>query len=901
MSEESFNWTTLDVNAATLRLGVSPGKGLTTAEAERRRSVHGANRLEERAPKSRWRLFLDQFRSFIIAILMAAVALSALVGEYVDSLVILSILLVNGLLGYIQEVRARDSIAALKRMTRLKARVVRDGREQKVDSADLVPGDVILLETGDKVPADARVVESVNLACDESSMTGESVPVSKSSGAIDSGVVMAEQVNMVFSGAIVSSGRGRALVVRTGMQSRLGRIAAMIQESDEEPTPLQKRLNQLGRWLGIAVLAICAITFLLAFFRDPGIWRSLTGEAPILAAGARIKEIFMTAVALAVAAVPEGLAAVVTVALALGVQRMVRRNALIRRLPSVETLGSTTVICTDKTGTLTRNQMTVRRLWVDGREIEVTGDGYSTRGGFLHQGDEVNPTELNDLLTIGALNNDAALDGEGIIGDPTEAALIVVAAKAGLQKAELELRYPREAEIAFDSRRKRMTTVHRMDGRRVMLVKGAPDVLLSHCTHMRCPGGTRIIKDEDRERILAANADFAGQALRVLGFACGELPPGAEPREEGLEFIGLQAMMDPPRRSARLAVERCREAGIRVVMITGDQASTAGAVAAELGIPGEAVSGKELDAMADLETRVDEIGVYARVNPEHKMRIVRALRNRGHVVAMTGDGVNDGPALKAADIGIAMGITGTDVAKEASDMILTDDNFASIVDAVEEGRGLNDNIGKFVNYLLSSNLGEVLVIFVAMLIGFSTATGPLLPLTAVQLLWLNIVTDGLPALALGVDPLDRRIMSRSPRPPGRAVLTPGMLVSIAMTGILLCVFTLILFARALDRGGAAAQTVAFSALVVFQIIRVYMVRFQYRVRFFSNPWLWMAIGVSLLLQLFAVYLAPLTVGNLFGTVPLAVSDWIEILLAGGIMLILGVGSGRLIRRLKSVL
>ena len=900
MPDSATDWSSRQAAAVARLLDTDPLAGLSAEEAERRLTAHGPNRLREKPPRSRWSLFLDQFRSFIIAILLAAVVLSALVGEYADSLVILAILFLNGLLGYIQEMRARDSIAALKRMTRLKARVVRDGREHKLDSDDLVPGDVILLETGDKVPADSRLVETVNLECDEASLTGESVPVSKDPASLEAGRPVADQTNMVFSGAIVTGGRGRAMVVRTGMDSLLGRIAEMIQESGEDPTPLQKRLNQLGRWLGIAVLIICAATFLLGMLRDPGIWRALTGDASLSAVGGRIKEIFMTAVALAVAAVPEGLAAVVTVALALGVQRMAARNALIRRLPSVETLGSTTVICTDKTGTLTRNQMTVRRLWVNRRDIEVSGAGYSTRGEFLDQGTAFESAELRELLIIGALNNDAALNVEEVIGDPTEAALIVSAAKAGLHRKELERRYPRESEIAFDSRRKRMTTVHTMDGRRMMLVKGAPDVLLEHCTKIRTSAGTRPLDEEERARILTANANYAERALRVLGFACRELAPGEAPREEGLTFVGLQAMMDPPRRTVRDAVARCRRAGIRVIMITGDQVTTARAVAAELGIPGTAISGSELDALEDLDARVDGIGVYARVNPEHKMRIVRALRNHGHVVAMTGDGVNDGPALKAADIGIAMGVTGTDVAKEASDMILTDDHFASIVDAVEEGRGINDNIGKFVNYLLSSNLGEVLVIFAAMLLGFSLAGIPVLPLTAVQLLWLNIVTDGLPALALGVDQPDRNIMSRPPRPPGRAVLTPDMLFSIGLTGVLLCVFTLLLFARALPRGAATAQTVAFCALVVFQIIRVYMVRFHYRAPMFSNPWLWLAIGVSLLLQVFAVYLAPMILGNLFGTVPLGISYWLDILAAGGVMLTLGMGGAWLLRRLRNV-
>ena len=899
---DSINWTSLSVEECTLHLGVSPDIGLRAEFAEKRLAEHGANRLVERVARSRLALFLDQFRSFIIVILIVAVVLSALVGEYSDSLVILAILIVNGVLGYIQEARARDSIAALKRMTRLRARVIRNGREDRIDSESLVPGDIVLLETGDKIPADARVLESHALETVEASLTGESLPVAKVTSRLADDTPVAEQRNMVFSGTIVSGGRGRAVVVRTGMKSQIGRIAAMIQESEEEPTPLQLRLDQLGRWLGYLVLAVCVVTFLLGVIRDPEIRQALfTSGGSIWSSGGlawvRLKEIFMTAVALAVAAVPEGLAAVVTVSLALGVQRMARRNALIRRLPSVETLGGTTVICTDKTGTLTRNEMTVRRLWMDGRTIHVTGAGYSTTGGFFHEGQEVDPADIEKLLLVGALNNDASMNADGVMGDPTEAGLIVSAAKAGLEKEALEARYPRLEEKAFDSRRKRMSTIHRMDGRRVMLVKGAPDVLLDLCSGIRGKEGGRPMEERDRREILEANSGFANQALRVLGFACRVLEPDEAPEERDLEFVGLQAMMDPPRKTARMAVERCMQAGIRVVMITGDQISTARAVAAELGIEGVAVSGRDLEDMDDLEDRVEEISVYARVDPEHKMRIIRALKQRGHVVAMTGDGVNDAPALKAADIGISMGITGTDVAKEASDMILTDDHFASIVDAVEEGRGINDNIGKFVNYLLSSNLGEVLVIFTAMLIGFSTAAGPLLPLTAVQLLWLNIVTDGLPALALGVDPPDRRIMRRSPRPPGQAVLSGPMLINIVVTGTMLCGFTLWLFADSLDQGPEAARTMAFTALVAFQLIRVFMVRFHYRVPMFSNRWLWMAIGVSIALQLFAVYGAPLTVGNLFGTVPLGPAEWGRIVAAGGIMLVLGALISRGIDRL----
>jgi Ca2+-transporting ATPase len=717
-----------------------------------------------------------------------------------------------------------------------------------------VPGDVVLLQTGEKIPADSRLIEEIELETQEAALTGESVPVQKDVAPVETkgrdDVPLADLRNCVFAGTVITRGHGRALVVKTGMDTEIGKIAHIIQTTEDEETPLQRQLSTLGKWLGIFTVIICGLVF----------------ATVMLVQGGEVLEVFFAAVALAVAAIPEGLPAVVTISLSLGVRRMVKRNALIRNLPSVETLGCTTVVCSDKTGTLTHNEMTVTNLLVDGRDILAEGRGYEPEGGFSEQSDN-----LELLLTIGALNNDAKLDHGTwqAMGDPTEACLITSALKAGLDRQELERRYPRVDERPFDSERKRMTTVHEIDGRRVAYVKGAPDLLLEKCVSMRVGDSEKDLSPSDRESILNRNEEYAESAKRVLGFAYRELAPGEnrDTYEDNLIFVGLQAMIDPPREEAREAIARCRTAGVKVVMVTGDLETTARAIGRELGIEGRSMTGAELHAIGDgeLAETVEDVSIYARVNPADKVKIVRALKNRGHVVAMTGDGVNDSPALKQADIGIAMGITGTDVAKEASDMILTDDNFASIVNAVEEGRGIYDNLRKFVNYLLSGNVGEVLIIFVGVLMGLP------LPLTAVQILWVNLVTDGLPAVALGVDPIPANAMQRPPRRTSERIMSKGMSLNVLGMGVLMCIATLLMFTIGLRESLPVGRTMAFMTLVLLEIVRLQMIRSAYRTPAFSNRWLTAAVLVSMALQLGVIY-TPVNV--LFGTVPLAPLHWL---------------------------
>src|SRR3989344_4725078 len=672
-------------------------KGLTNSEAAERLKQYGFNEIKEGKRVSPFEIFINQFKSVVIWILIFAVIISVIIGytksgelgfaeEYTDAIIIAVIVVLIAVLGFVQEYKAEKAIEALKKLASLKATVIRDGQKNDIDAKELVPGDILLLETGDKVPADARLIEVFNLQTQEAALTGESNPVKKHTDPLQDKIALGDMKNMVFSGTIVVSGRARALVAKTGMQTEIGKIAAMIEKVEQEPTPLQKQMDNLGRWIGKIVVAVAVIIFIVEIiFQDE----------PVM-------EVLILAVAVAVAAIPEGLPAVVTIALAIGTKRMLKRNALVRRLPSVETLGSTTVICTDKTGTLTANEMTVKKIFVNGKIIDVTGVGYEAKGQFLYRGKPAGFEEVEMLLLIGALNNNADLKGDSLIGDPTEGALIVSAAKAGLIKENLDVEFPRVDEIEFTSERKMMTTMHKHHGEKLSYVKGAPEVVLSKCSYIRINGEQKKLTEGMTEEILEANRQFANEALRVLGFAYKSIIAEKDP-EKGLVFAGLQAMMDPAREEVKVAVEKCRKAGIKVIMITGDHEITAKAVAREIGLTGKAMTGQQLDGIDNLEDIVEDISVFARVNPEHKIKIVDALKKKGHVVAMTGDGVNDAPALKRADIGIAMGITGTDVAKEASSMILTDDNFASIVNAIEEGRGIYDNIKKFVEYLLSTN------------------------------------------------------------------------------------------------------------------------------------------------------------------------------------------------------
>ncbi len=827
----------------------SSDSGLADEEARKRLGQYGLNEIKEEKKISPLKIFISQFKSVVVWILIAATVISAVLEEYVDSVVIAIILILIAVLGFIQEYKAEKAIDALKKLASLKATVKRGGQKMEIDSKEIVPGDILILETGDKVPADARVIKSFNLESQEAALTGESLPIKKITDALPDKTVLADRKNMVYSGTIITSGRGEAVVAGTGMQTEIGRIAALIQEVEQEETPLQKKLDQLGKWLGAVTLIIAAIVFAAGIMK-----------------GGKVLEFLIVAVSLAVAAVPEGLPAVVTISLAIGTTRMLKRHALIRKLPSVETLGSTTVICTDKTGTLTVNQMTVKKMFVSGKVIDVSGSGYEPKGEFTSNGKKVDSREIELLLITGALNNDAALKEGKVIGDPTEGALIVSAAKAGFLQDDLIEQFPRVEEIGFTSERKMMTTIHKVGGKQVAYSKGAPDILISKCSHILIGNKMKKLDRKDKDIILQMNKEFAGQALRVLGFAYNPKP--SKSPEKGMVFIGLQGMIDPPREEVKLAIEKCKKAGIKIIMITGDHEITAKAVAKEIGLEGESMSGQQLQEAKDLDKVVEKISIFARVNPEHKIKIVDALKKKGHIVAMTGDGVNDAPALKKADIGIAMGITGTDVSKEASSMILTDDNFASIVNAVEEGRGIYDNIKKYVYYLLSSNLGEVLTIFTAIMLGMP------LPVIAIMILWINLVTDGAPALALSIDPYDPSLMERQPRNPKERIITPFMQVQMLIGGIVMMLGTLLVFRKYDGSNIAHAQTMAFTTLMMFQMFNVLNARSErssiFKVGFFRNKWLVLAILSSVLLQLAVIY-TPLS--RFFRTVELGAMDW----------------------------
>jgi Ca2+-transporting ATPase len=859
-------------------------RGLSEEQAQERLAQYGPNEIGREREISLIKKFLSQFNSFIVYILIAAVFISFILHEYIDSAVIIAILIVNAVLGFFQEYRAEKAIESLKKMAALQATVIRDGLKRRINSNKLVPGDVIAFESGDRIPADARVIEQYLLEVMESSLTGESHSVKKDSTPIDDTSTLGDMHNIIFGGTNVTSGSGKAVVVRTGMDTEMGKIAESIESVEDDETPLQKRLDMLGRRLGILTLIICGIIIAFGIFK-----------------GGNLLEMIMVGVSLAVAAVPEGLPIVVTIALALGVKRMVGQNALVKRLHSVETLGCTTVICTDKTGTLTRNEMTVTKLFVNDTIIDITGSGYDISGKFLSSGEEIDPSSAELLLRIGALNNDAALsEKKSIIGDPTEGCLIVSAAKAGLKRSILNDKFPRVHEIPFDSERKRKSTVHRTNEGLFMYTKGAPDVVLKLCSRIDAGGKVSPLTDEAKRMISETNGKFASQALRVLAFAYKPLASGRDvdvSDEKDLIFVGLQGMIDPPRDGVRSAIERCRSAGIRSIMITGDYALTAQAIAHQLGIKGDAVTGEELEKMNDeaLKKTVKEISIFSRVNPEHKIRIVRALRETGEVVAMSGDGINDAPALKEADIGIAMGITGTDVTKETADMVLLDDKYTSIVKAVEQGRGIYENIKKFVNYLLSSNLGEVLVLFIAMIIGFRDSSGAIvMPLLATQILWLNLITDGLPAVALGVDPIRKGIMDAPPRNPSEPIITKSMATNIIIISVLMAAGVLFLFNRFLPEGDTIARTIAFTTIVMLEMVRVTMVRSQYKLPFFSNLYLIGAIILSVLLQVAVVYVPVMNI--VFKTTALSPYHWGYMCAVMAAMFVIGTAITRLINR-----
>ena len=874
-------------------LGTDSERGLAGQEVERRRAEFGPNELPDAPPPSLVKLFLSQFTSVIVWVLIGAAILSGLLEDWLDAAAILAIVLLNGLLGFVQEFRAERSLAALRKMSVATARVFRDGVLQSIPARELVPGDLIHLEAGDRIPADARLIYAANFQVQEASLTGESTPVQKHAGVIaGADVPLADRTNMAYMGTIAVSGKARALVVATALRTELGRIAAMMQkesEAERAETPLQRRLEQFGYTLLWLALAVVAVVFTLGYLR-----------------GEPLVTMFMTSVSLAVAAVPEGLPTVVTITLALGVTRMVKRHALIRKLPAVETLGSATVICTDKTGTLTKNEMTVTRLFTGDRVFEVTGEGYEPVGEIRETLDvkrEMSsslknlspftshvsplPVGLRELLTAAVLCNGATLRQEEgiwrILGDPTEGALLVAAAKASLTIETLAKADDFLGEAPFDPERKMMTIVRRTPDGPVAYVKGAPDMLLRHCTHRLAMDGTiEPITESIRAATLEANAAFAHQALRVLGMAHRRLerePDAyrADELENQLVFLGLAAMKDPLRPEAKAAVQACRDAGIRTVMITGDHKDTAAAIAGELyGTDShvEALSGMELDRLSDdeLVKTVDQVAVYARVSAEHKLRIIQAWKRRGGIVAMTGDGVNDAPAIKAADIGIAMGITGTDVTKEAADMVVTDDNFASIAAAVEEGRGVFDNIRKTVHFLLSCNLSEVLVMLFAALLGLP------MPLLPIQILWMNLVTDGIPALALAVDPKSPDLMTRPPRRPEARLLDGGRLLAIGGEGLMLGVIALGAFSYSLyglHQELDQARTVAFTVLVVAQLVHVFNCRSERLSLFQLGVWTNRPLVWAFLLSL-VVQVAVLTIpaaAPIFKVAPLPIEDW----------------------------
>ncbi len=931
-------WHTLSSQDVLQHLGVAEN-GLTTGEAQKRLEQYGLNQLTE-APRPGFLAMLwDQLKDFVVMLLIIASVISVLLGETIDAAVIMSIVVLNAVLGIVQERRAEEALAALKKLAAPEAHILRDGQRVTVPSRELVPGDVVYLEAGNFIPADVRLLEAVNLRVEEASLTGESLPVQKNATMqLDPGAPLGDRKNTAFMGTTVAYGRGRGVVTSTGMKTQLGLIATMLQTVETEETPLQRRLDELGKTLSIAALILVAVVFVVALINQTAIGELFTAPLAYVSEYAKeITEVFIIAVSLAIAAVPEGLPAVVTISLALGMQEMIKRHALIRKLSSVETLGSATVICSDKTGTLTQNEMTVTRLWADGQFIGVTGTGYGTKGEFQTNGKTADLKKFPAILTtlwLGVLNNDAEINDQGetirVVGDPTEAALIVAAEKAGALHENLDEAYPRENEVPFDSERKRMITIHSVSAPkpddpspfhnethkdwRVIAVKGAPDVVLKLCQHYQTMDDKSAPMDEAaRKRILDANDAMTRDALRVLGVAYRVVPKiegeiSAEKLEQELVFVGLMGMIDPAREEVKTALAVAKHAGIRTVMITGDYPNTARAIAEAIGLlrPGKKVmTGAELDAISDaqLTAVIEDTDVFARVSPEHKMRIVDALQANDEVVAMTGDGVNDAPAIKRADIGVAMGITGTDVAKETADMVLTDDNYASIVSAVEQGRIIYGNIRKFVFFLLSSNVAEIMIIFLATLAGLPA------PLTAIQLLWLNLITDGAPALALAMEKGDPDIMERRPRPKNEPIINASMRTGIivqtfAQTGAVLTAFVLGLLWE-LEHIGIGipadmnwfsfllsfdwktidldalhtAETMAFITLSLCELFRAYTVRSEraslFQIGVFSNKWMQYAVGLSITLLLLVCVVPFLQ--NIFNTHWMTAREWSVVL------------------------
>jgi len=855
-----MDWKTKPAAAVLEELGVVVSNGLIGEDAARRLASDGPNQLADARRRGWVMRFLDQFRNVLIYILLAAAAVSAVAEEIPDAVIILAIVVLNAVIGVVQEGRAEQALDALKRMASPRAVVRRDGHSVEIDSRDIVAGDVVILEAGRVVPADIRLVETANLKIEESALTGESVPVDKDAAYLAAdGVPLGDQFNMAFSSTIVTYGRGVGVVVATGMETEIGRIATMLENQEDAETPLQARLARFGKVLGFAIIGLCAVMF------GVGILQSVLKFGEV--GRDTVLELFLTAVSLAVAAIPEGLPAIVTVVLAIGVQQMSRRNAIVRKLAAVETLGSVTIVCSDKTGTLTQNRMTVTRVMSAGQVHDID---------ILDGGDPVSQLLLQSLVHC----NDATFGQTSSTGDPTEIALLEAGSRFGLYQRDLESAQPRLAEKPFDSVRKMMSTVGGTDGSARVYTKGALDSILPLCSAIATTAGVRGITDDDRDRIDSAAAAMSDDALRVLAAATREIPRDGivvDDLETDLTFVGLVGMIDPPRMEVRDSITRCRAAGITPVMITGDHQNTAFAIARELGIAADrdqAISGAELDNLTDdeLADKCELLRVFARVSPEHKVRIVRAFQSRGELVSMTGDGVNDAPSLKSADIGVAMGITGTDVAKGASDMVLTDDNFTTIVSAISAGRNIYNNIKKAITFLLSCNAGEIVAVFTAIVIGWRA---PLLP---IHILWINLITDSLPALGLGMDPGSDDVLGRPPRPPAESLFAGGTGLSVLLNGPLIGVLTLVAFQVGLGMSGdslAHGRTMAFVVLALSQLFHAFDVRHNRRSIFalglFTNKWLWLALGSGALIQWIIVSVPGLAA--LFSVVSLSAGEW----------------------------
>jgi Ca2+-transporting ATPase len=892
-----MHWHQKDIQQVIDELGSSP-RGLSSEEARRRLQEHGPNELKEKAKKTLVMMFLDQFRDFMILVLIAAAVISGFIGELTDTIAIIVIVVLNAVIGFIQEYRAEKAMAALKKMAAPSASTIRSGLPETVSASQLVPGDVVILEAGKIVPADMRILESAQLKMEEAALTGESVAVEKHASVLrDELLPLGDRKNMAYKGTFVTYGRGTGMIVATGMDTELGRIAAMLQEEEEVKTPLQKRLAIFGQKLAIAVLAICAIVFGIGIMR---------GEPPML--------MLLTAISLAVAAIPEALPAVITISLALGAKKLVKQNALIRKLPAVETLGSVTYICSDKTGTLTLNKMTVEEIYVDGKIVSAEAREHGSTKVTDFGASELLNSPTSALFIALALSNDAVLDRDGnVIGDPTEIALFNIAYDNGFNKQELENEFPRIAEIPFDSERKCMTTFHHGGSglkpdpslskvnEYFSFTKGAIEVLIDKSDNILTTGGIKAI---DRDGILRISERMASDGLRVLCIAMRKwdgLPDDMshENVEKGLTILGLTGMMDPPREEAKDAVALCKTAGIKPVMITGDHPITAREISKRLGIIEDdsraIITGRELEKLTleEFEERVDHIRVYARVAPEQKLKIVKALQDKGQFVAMTGDGVNDAPALKRADIGVAMGITGTDVSKEAAHMILTDDNFVTIVKAVKEGRKIYDNIRKFIKYLLTTNSGEIWTLFLAPLAGMP------IPLLPIHILWINLVTDGLPALALSVEPAEGDVMGRPPRHPGESIFAHGLGLHAIWVGLLMGGIVLFIQAWSIKTGHAHWQTMVFTVLCLTQLGHVLAIRSEkqslFTIGVFSNKYLLGAVVLTFVFQMATIYMPVLN--PVFKTEPLSLNELL-ITVAASTVVFFAVETEKLYRRKK---